>query len=323
MFALAASGFVFCKTIISDCDGNLWNCQKDSMVNNQNKDVPLFSNLPDTINSQEITKDNKPVTQKEFAQLKKAYHEMQAKYNILHEQNERVMQDTRQEVNNVINKTNGWLAFWIGVMSLVGVFIPLVLQFKFHSDSQKAQEKSENELKRLKDEHEKEKKEVEIRTKQMEAQFEQCEHNINLKVNKEITKINDIEFTTQVRIFQYIIENPEFRTNKYRYALLPPVWNDILKGFKRLINEFASSESIKHRHSSSYKLSMALVLISSVLNMIRSISARPIRSHNILSDRARDLIEELNSPVLDHSELTNALNSYLDSLQSLTLNFSR
>lgn len=40
-----------------------------------------------------------------------------------------LINDFRQEMNNNINKTNTWLAYAIGVMSMVGVIIPLFIQY--------------------------------------------------------------------------------------------------------------------------------------------------------------------------------------------------
>lgn len=38
------------------------------------------------------------------------------------------LDDLRQETNNVINKQNGWLSFWVAILTLIGALLPLVIQ---------------------------------------------------------------------------------------------------------------------------------------------------------------------------------------------------
>ena len=44
---------------------------------------------------------------------------------------DQLIDDVRQETNNIINKMNGWLGFWMGVMAILGVFVPIAC-FKKH-----------------------------------------------------------------------------------------------------------------------------------------------------------------------------------------------
>lgn len=45
--------------------------------------------------------------------------------------NRDLIDDVRQETNNIINKVNGWLGFWIAVLALVGGIVPIVIQFVY------------------------------------------------------------------------------------------------------------------------------------------------------------------------------------------------
>lgn len=40
------------------------------------------------------------------------------------------MSDLRQETNNLIEKQNAWLSFWIGILAIVGALIPALLQMR-------------------------------------------------------------------------------------------------------------------------------------------------------------------------------------------------
>lgn len=64
-------------------------------------------------------------------------------WNIYREENlSQGLDDLRQETNNVINKQNAWLSFWIGILAIVGALIPLLFQLK-------AQQNIDSEIKRI------------------------------------------------------------------------------------------------------------------------------------------------------------------------------
>lgn len=46
-----------------------------------------------------------------------------------------LINDIRQETNNNLDKINSMLTFWIGMLSLLGIFIPIALQFKLVNSS--------------------------------------------------------------------------------------------------------------------------------------------------------------------------------------------
>ena len=45
--------------------------------------------------------------------------------------------DVRQETNNIINKINGWLSFWLAILALVGGVLPIVISWKQEQDKNK------------------------------------------------------------------------------------------------------------------------------------------------------------------------------------------
>ncbi len=59
------------------------------------------------------------------------------------------LNDLRQETNNVIDKQNGWLAFWIAILALVGALLPLLIQMNMQQDLRHEYDKINKELKRL------------------------------------------------------------------------------------------------------------------------------------------------------------------------------
>lgn len=45
--------------------------------------------------------------------------------------------DVRQETNNIINKINGWLSFWLAILTLIGGVLPVVLSWRQEQDNNK------------------------------------------------------------------------------------------------------------------------------------------------------------------------------------------
>ena len=59
------------------------------------------------------------------------------------------LNDLRQETNNIINKQNGWLSFWLAILALVGALFPLTFQLRAEhklDTEMKELEKKRNEL---------------------------------------------------------------------------------------------------------------------------------------------------------------------------------
>lgn len=57
------------------------------------------------------------------------------KYDFIHHQ-ENTLNDFRQETNNIINKLNGWFAFWIAILAILGGIIPLIIQYAQYKKSE-------------------------------------------------------------------------------------------------------------------------------------------------------------------------------------------
>lgn len=69
--------------------------------------------------------------------------------------NERLLcglNDLRQETNNIIDKQNGWLSFWIGILAIVGALIPAMSHFIERKKIDSKLEEVERKNERMKDE---------------------------------------------------------------------------------------------------------------------------------------------------------------------------
>lgn len=54
---------------------------------------------------------------------------MQAHIEMVEDRQKDIVSDLRQETNNVINKVNGWLGFWIALLALFGGILPMIIQY--------------------------------------------------------------------------------------------------------------------------------------------------------------------------------------------------
>lgn len=60
-----------------------------------------------------------------------------------------LVNDIRQETNNNLEKTHALLSFWVGVMALLGILVPLLLQFKLRHNAEMEIEKIKEECHKL------------------------------------------------------------------------------------------------------------------------------------------------------------------------------
>lgn len=54
--------------------------------------------------------------------------------------------DVRQETNNIINKINGWLSFWLAILALIGGVLPVIIGWKQEQDNTKKFEDLKNDF---------------------------------------------------------------------------------------------------------------------------------------------------------------------------------
>lgn len=234
-----------------------------------------------------------------------------------------LIDDVRQEANNLINKMNGWLALWIGILALLGVILPIILQIKYHNDTKEAQEKQSQELERNKEELYKDVrcKITDINVKQ--AELDQAWKNKKEEINR---KVEDIEknftaklFLVNINKFEHIYDLPSLFTIEERKILLRQVWNEIILNFGQLIKDFCNNPTVLDKKASSNTISMALVLIIYLFTLIKKLSPYRLRVIDKLDMKGKKLISILNDPTTDNTDIREKLSSYFDSLRSVSI----
>lgn len=239
---------------------------------------------------------------------------------------DQLIDDVRQETNNIINKMNGWLGFWMGVMAILGVFVPIALQLKLYRENRDTEERLRQECKdefeHLQNEsiNNEKKNEIAQRTSQAEIKAELLK--MEIEIDQRFKRMqNDyqrdmqiVRFTATTRCFHNIIDSPEIRTNELRNQLLEKNWKDIVTYFKKFIDYYTNQTK---DDGNSYLMSVIIVQIASILTSLRILIPWRKRQFESLATESNKIIKELNSVPLDKKDIISKLNSYQDTLSNL------
>ena len=248
---------------------------------------------------------------------------------LLFKHQEQLTDDIRQETNNIINKMNGWLGFWMGVMAILGVFVPIALQFKLYRENRdndaRLRQEYQKELNRLRKQtiHSENKLETAQRTIQadIKAEFLNMETGINRQFSilkkdyqKEIDKMQSVKFAALIRSFHHIMDSPEIRTNGLRNQLLEENWKEIVNNVSRFIEYYADQTT---DIGDAYDMSIILVQVASVLTSLRLLIPRRNRQLESLTMESYNIIQVLNTMPSDREAIMRRLNNYQESLSNL------
>lgn len=230
-----------------------------------------------------------------------------------------LVDDIRQETNNTINKMNGWLALWLGVMAIIGVFVPIALQFKLTEDSRK-------EIENIKNKFDTEtisiKHKFDAYTENIKSSFKQSEDNHKKELEqllaesrRNILEHNFARVVATSRNIHHIIDNKEYKDQVWRKAILQDNWSDIIGLLKLYIEAFVDDKELR---VSSYKMSMVLLQISDAIRVVMQDNRTRSRRLINLRDKIHTLIEKLNTPFIERSKIYTDLKSINQELHDLS-----
>lgn len=240
---------------------------------------------------------------------------------------DQLIDDVRQETNNIINKMNGWLGFWMGVMAILGVFVPIALQLKLYRENRDTEERlrkeCKEELTHLRKESTLYEKKCEITQRTSQAEIKAELLNMEIEIDQRFKRIQNnyqrdmqiIRFTATIRCFHNIIESPEIRTNELRDQLLVKNWKDIVTYLKKFIEYYNQTTD----NGNSYLMSVIIVQVASVLTSLRILIPWRKRQFESLATESNNIIEALNTVPLDKKTIISRLNSYQETLSNLHL----
>lgn len=161
-----------------------------------------------------------------------------------HERLQHGLNDLRQETNNVIDKQNGWLSFWIGILAIVGALIPFIFQMM-------GKQKIDSELETVKTQVASELQEVKKQRKEMES-------------TKFVSKISEITFTL-MECSESIWHIDDYDRNDYCQELLNKL-SETTSSFFETINK---NKTLDPYHES---LKMVLLQLLAAYNACKPLS---------------------------------------------------
>lgn len=166
---------------------------------------------------------------------------------------ENLLNDLRQESNNIINKWNGWFSFWIALLALLAGVIPLLAQMKVSAENRKDIEKSIKDLDEKKEALDEKSQRI-IETLNYELRDAKKTFLKDIKDLKEHTA--RIELANMVASLRICEENKLLSNDSHRNALLKLLLKDVNEAFERFekaISKKSDNELYTH------ELIMALV----------------------------------------------------------------
>ena len=152
---------------------------------------------------------------------------------------ERALDDCRQETNNNINKSNGWLGFWIATMTILGVILPILMQHKNSKEEREridkalghAEKRIADEICKIKSEYQK----IENRTKAL------------LKTAEEYRILSDLQ--NSISSFIECIEAKLIIDGNWESAVEERLRHSLITRFNQLISiSFLCKENAEYHH---------------------------------------------------------------------------
>ena len=99
--------------------------------------------------------------------------------------------DLRQETNNVIDKQNAWLSFWIAILALVGGLLPLLIQMNTQKDQRQEFEEEKQKIQSAIEETKKAIEETKKIEKTMQNDLETKSRSLNSAIEKQFNSFKD------------------------------------------------------------------------------------------------------------------------------------
>lgn len=232
------------------------------------------------------------------------------------------LNNLRQETNNLINKMNGWLSFWLCLLTIIAGIIPLCLQYKFNQESKEvAKEREairEKKNAKLKDDLEKglkeektkieksineitkEKKELTQQNKELHDQLEKDKKEYQLLENQ--LKLNCI-----ISSLLNAKENKLIDNSVERDVLLSKLMHELYEKTKCL---FASIAQKSDDPNVKDIINTSLIQLFTVFKYYqRSLVLKSrFRKIDLLLDHLKKIISELNEGRISTNQLGEELN---------------
>ena len=216
------------------------------------------------------------------------------------------LNDLRQETNNVIDKQNGWLSFWIAILALVGALLPLLIQMNMQQEQRHKFEEEKkniqsvlNETKDFKTTMQNELKETSNSLKsEIKKELEP------LKSNRYYSEISKLSFTL-IECSESFLRIDDSERNKY--------CNDLLFKLHKMTDSFfamiAENDNVK-RSDKINDLKIVLIQLLAAYNACKVlITQKPhLKNFETVTTSIGEILQKLYADnIIDNQKLTELL----------------
>lgn len=245
-----------------------------------------------------------------------------------------LVNDFRQEMNNNINKMNTWLAFAIGVMSIVGVFIPLFMQYRIQNDEKENNKKLQSEINtKLKTCHTSVHEKIAEMNGLMKSKSEKVAsiiHSLELsdkersnsleKLRKEY--LHELDLQKLSTCFFSFIQGMEcnvIRNQPDRDLIMRFTWTKVVDSFHKVVAECTDESELSELDRS--HLMISLIMMYAVVDRMKSVeTSRSIRECDQITDLIRPILSKLEAGFNNATawqEIRNNISDLMQKIQSL------
>lgn len=205
-----------------------------------------------------------------------------------------LVDDFRQEMNNNINKMNTWIAYAVGVISLMGVFIPLAMQFKSTSETKE-------ELKNFKEKFEGLDESLEVSKNKLEtsvqSETDACIKDCTDRCEK---AIKSLETEKRIQLFwsRFLCFERGYNDNLMceqhdRDLLMMHIGNRMMESYENMINSIWEENKLSEEDR--VQIVTGLIMLNRLVVTVRNAREHRVRKRDLngISDEIRDILVEL------------------------------
>lgn len=194
------------------------------------------------------------------------------------------LDDLRQESNNIIAKWSAWLGFWISVLALLMGILPVALQFRLSSRSEKRLEHALNNLNGLYQQKEKKLEDLySEQRKKLEEEFQKVDKNLK---KQELSRLKS-KVVNVINAIDLGKNNKLLSDSNNREELLYKLLKDLRKQFC----EFVKANKVVDISSNEDKYNDLLIVLIEIHGVVTKLI--PFFQHKSKSRRINNLQGDL------------------------------
>lgn len=172
------------------------------------------------------------------------------------------LNNLRQETNNVIEKQNAWLAFWIAILAIVGALIPALLQWR-------NERKLDSELEKINEQQDKIDKRIDNIKDTIDVNIKNSEiYQLSNTLISVIENIRYINLNDRTIYINMLLDELYIKTRKYFYSLRTTERNIDITHLRNVLLQLLSAYNVCRQLPVGRYKNRQLSMITNSINLI-------------------------------------------------------